>query len=170
MKKFFSILIIAIAVLAVASCNLSEIDEMGVRGLDVNAAKLEQGMTFATYPYAGTSYENTAEIVTFEGDRVSVGFGTASMQMDRAYGDWAVDKTGKKIIIENLAFYDKMSGRRYELLEAEIGKRSDGLYVLYLAYDTGSGKPHYDPAFVYVQYVTLQPEVSPWDNQTITIM
>lgn len=170
MKRFFSILTIAIAMLAVASCNFSEIDEMGARGIDINPVKLEQGMTFAAYPYVGTSYENTAEIVSFSGSRVSVGFGEPELQKDRVYGDWSLDKTGKKIIISDLAFYDQMTGKRYKLLEAELGKRSDGLYVLYMGYDKGYGQVEYDPAFVYVEYVALQPTVSPWQPETITVM
>lgn len=170
MKRFFTIMTIAAAMLAAASCDLSEIDELGARGMSVNAAKLECGMTFAAYPYVGTSYENTAEIVTFAGDRVSVGFGSENMQEDRVFGDWTVDKTGKKIIISDLAFYDKMTGKRYKLTEAELGKRSDGLYVLYMAYDKGYGKSEYDPAFVYVQSVGIRPVVDPWVPATITVL
>ena len=170
MKKFIAILSLALVVLSAVSCDLSYVDELDYHALDVTKVGLEQGRMFASYPYVGTTYENMAEIVTFSGNRVSVGFGDAELQKDRIYGDWHVDASGKKILFDDLAIYDQMTGKRYKLLEAEIGKRSDGLYVLHVGYDKGYGQAEYDPAFVYVEFVTMQPTVSPWSPEVITVM
>lgn len=149
MKKIFTLLFIAAAMLAATSCEWTIGDsKFQTEPVTVSASMLT-GKTFAQQPYGGTSWgDTTYEIVKFEEGRVVLALGSLDDYRVRYSGTWSVAADGKTIIIDGLQIFDHMSGNRYFITEAQVGAMKSGRLSLFLAYNV-DGDTVYDPAFVY---------------------
>lgn len=149
MKKIFTLLFIAAAMLAATSCEWSIGDNKFETDPVTVSASMLTGKTFAQQPYGGTSWgDETYEIVKFEEGRVVLALGSLDDYGVRSSGTWSVAPDGKTIAIDGLHIFDHMSGNRYDITEGQVGAMKSGRLVLYLAFDNGE-EVIYDPIFIY---------------------
>ena len=150
MKKYFSILVLSIVMLAATACEWTIGDSKFETDLVTVSVEMLTGKTFAQQPYGGTSWgDTTYEVVRFEdGGRVILGLGSLEDPHVHYTGTWDVSPDGKVIHINGLQIFDHMSGNRYYIVEGQVGAMKSGRLALYLAYDNGS-EVIYDVMFAY---------------------